>query len=134
MMSKDPGDVMSDPTHGRETARGLDRPPDGGCTTPRIALSVDRIAAFCSRWRVMELAVFGSVVRDDFGPDSDVDVLVKFDPGARRTLFDIVRMQDELSGMVGRNVDLTTRAAVEGSRNHIRRKAILETAQVVYAA
>ena len=78
--------------------------------------------------------MFGSVVRDDFGPDSDVDVLVEFDPEAHPTLFDIVRMQDELSGMFDRNVDLITRAAVEGSRNHIRRKAILETARVVYAA
>lgn len=134
MMSKVPDDVMYDPIHGREAASGFDRPPDGCSTTSRIALSVDRIATFCSRWRVTELALFGSVVRDDFGPDSDVDVLVEFDPEAHPTLFDIVRMQDELSGMFDRNVDLITRAAVEGSRNHIRRKAILETARVVYAA
>ena len=99
----------------------------------RIAIPSDRIATFCKRWRVAELALFGSVVRDDFGPDSDVDVLVSFDPEARRTLFDIVRMQDELSGILGREVDLVTRAAVEGSRNYIRRKAILESSQVVYA-
>ena len=54
--------------------------------TARIAMPSDRIAAFCKRWRVAELALCGSVVRDDFGPDSDVDVLVSFDPGARRTL------------------------------------------------
>ena len=102
--------------------------------TSQIAIPSDRIARFCRRWQVAELALFGSVVRDDFGPDSDVDVLVSFAPEARRTLFDIVRMQDELSGVLGRDVDLVTRAAVEGSRNYIRRKAILESSQVVYAA
>ena len=100
----------------------------------RIVIPSDRIATFCERWRVAELALFGSVVRDDFGPDSDVDVLISFDPEARHTLFDIVRMQDELSEMLGRDVDLVTRAAVEGSRNYIRRKEILESSQVVYAA
>lgn len=103
-------------------------------SSPRIAIHSDRISAFCERWGVAELAPFGSVVRDDFGPDSDVDVLVSFDPVARHTLLDMVRMEDELSGLFGRNVDLVTRAAVEGSRNHIRRKAILESARVVYAA
>ena len=100
----------------------------------RIAIPSDGIAAFCERWQVAELAFFGSVVRDDFGPESDVDVLVSFDPRARRTLFDIVRMQDELSLVLGQEVDLVTRPSVEESRNYIRRKAILESAQVVYAA
>ena len=100
--------------------------------TVRIAMPSDRIAAFCKRWQIAELALFGSVVRDDFGADSDVDVLVSFDPGARHTLFDVVRMQDELDRIFGRDVDLVTRAAVEGSRNHIRRKAILESSHVVY--
>ena len=62
------------------------------------------------------------------------DVLVRFEPGARRTLFDMVRMQHELSRIFGRHVDLVTRAAVEGSRNHIRKKAILESSQVIHAA
>ena len=61
--------------------------------TTRITIPSDHIATFCKRWRVAELALFGSVVRDDFSPDSDVDVLVSFDPGARRTLFDMVRMR-----------------------------------------
>lgn len=103
-------------------------------TFPRIAIPSDRIAAFCERWRVVELALFGSAITDDFGPRSDVDVLVSFEPGSRHTLFDMVRMEDELSGLFGRNIDLVTRAAVEGSRNHIRRRAILDSAQVVYAA
>ena len=102
--------------------------------TARIAIPSDRIAAFCRRWQIAELALFGSVVRDDFGADSDVDVLVSFDPRAQHTLLDIVRMQDELGRIFERDVDLVTRAAVEGSRNHIRKKAILESSQVVYAA
>ncbi len=101
--------------------------------TAHIDIHPDKLAAFCQRWRVAELSLFGSVIRDDFGPESDVDVLIRFDPQARRTFFDIVRMQDELSGLFGRNVDLVTRAAVEGSRNYIRRKSILDSAQVVYA-
>lgn len=102
--------------------------------TSQIAIPSDRIAGFCRRWQIAELALFGSVVRDDLGPDSDVDVLVSFAPEARRTLFDIARMQDELSGMLGRDVGPVTRAAVEGSRTYIRRKAILESSQVVHAA
>ena len=102
--------------------------------TARIEVPAEGIVAFCERWRVSELALFGSVVRDDFDPESDVDVLVSFDLGARHTLFDIVRMETGLSGVFGRRVDLVTRAALEGSRNYVRRKAILESAQVVYAA
>ena len=94
----------------------------------------DEIAAFCRRWQVVELALFGSALRDDFGPDSDIDLLVSFNPDARPTLFDVVRMQEELSRVLGRKVDLVTRRAVETSRNYIRRRAILGSAQVVYAA
>ena len=99
----------------------------------RIALPSDGLTAFCERWRITELALFGSVLRDDFGPDSDVDVLVSFEPRAAYTLLDIVRMQEELSGVFGRNVDLIERAAVEQTRNYIRRKAILQSAETIYA-
>jgi hypothetical protein len=100
----------------------------------RLALDEDAVAAFCRRWRITELALFGSVLGDDFGPQSDVDVLVTFAPGATWTLFDLAEMQDELSRLMGRDVDLVTRAAVEASRNWVRRKAILESARLVYAA
>jgi uncharacterized protein len=72
------------------------------------------------------------VLRDDFGPDSDVDVLVRFAPDARHSLFDMVRMQNELEGILGRKVDLVSRRGIEASRNPLRRKAILESAEVVY--
>ena len=92
------------------------------------------VTAFCERWQVAELALFGSVLRDDFAPESDIDVLVRLDPKAQRTLLDMVRMQDELSRILGRRVDLVERTAVEASRNYIRREAILRSAETVYAA
>ncbi len=100
----------------------------------RLGVPMSEIAAFCDRWRVAELALFGSVLRDDFGPDSDVDVLVRFKAGQTVGLFAAAKMSRELAEMFAREVDLMTRAAIEGSRNHIRRKAILETVRVVYAA
>ncbi len=89
---------------------------------------------FCRRWKVSELALFGSALRDDFKPESDVDVLVAFAPNAHWSLLDLVKMQDELSTLWKRPVDLVTRRAVERSQNWIRRKAILESAKVVYTA
>ena len=100
----------------------------------RIMIPQEEVAVFCQRWRVVELALFGSVLRDDFGPDSDVDVLVRFESEQTPGLFGIVRMEQELSELLGRQVDVVTRGAVENSRNYIRRKAILNSAQVVYAA
>ena len=99
-----------------------------------IDMPPNEIAAFCKRWQVTELALFGSVLRDDFGPASDVDVLVQFEEDARHTLFDMVHMEEELQEIFGRQVDLLTRRGVENSRNYIRRKAILNTARVIYAA
>jgi predicted nucleotidyltransferase len=92
------------------------------------------LSAFCRRWRISELSLFGSVLRDDFGSDSDLDVLVTFSPDADWGLLDHYHMQQELVTLLGRDVDLLTRRAVEQSRNWLRRRAILSTAQVVYAA
>jgi len=102
----------------------------------RLALPMptDRLAEFCKRWNVKEVALFGSVLRADFRPDSDIDVLVRLRPGARCSLMDMARMQEDLKGVFGREVDLLDREAVERSRNYIRRRAILSSAEVVYAA
>jgi predicted nucleotidyltransferase len=97
----------------------------------RILLSAQEIEAFCHKWEVQELALFGSVLRDDFSMDSDVDVLVTFDPEARRSLFDLIEMQDELEALLHRKVDLVSRG---GLRNPFRRREILGTREVVYAA
>lgn len=100
----------------------------------RIELPRLQIEKFCTKWRIVELALFGSVLRDDFSRDSDVDVLVKFTPEASHSLFDMVRMQEELKALLGRDVDLVSHRGVERSRNYLRRKAILDSAEVVYAA
>ena len=87
------------------------------------------VASFCHRWKIHELSLFGSVLRDDFGPASDIDVLVTFDDDAQWSLWDVTTMQDELSALTRRKVDLVER---DGLRNPFRRDRILETRRVVY--
>lgn len=99
-----------------------------------IPVDKENIKNFCSRWRISELAFFGSVLRDDFRGGSDIDVLVRFHPESEHTLFDLVRIQEELSGILGRNVDLVSRSGIESSRNHFRKSEILNTAKVIYEA
>ena len=89
----------------------------------------DRIAEFARRWKISELALFGSVLRPDFGSDSDVDVLVSFDPAATWSLWDLTTMEDELSSIVGHKVDLVEK---EGLRNPFRRQHILSGRKVIY--
>ena len=98
-----------------------------------VAIAIDRgkIADFCRRWRVVELSLFGSVLRGDFSGDSDVDVLVSFSPQAPWSAFDLVEMREELEILFARPVDLVERAAL---RNPFRREAILRGRKVVYAA
>ena len=93
-----------------------------------------QIEAYCHRWKITELTVFGSVLREDFREDSDVDVLVTFAEDARWSLFDLVTMQDERKDILGREVDLMTRKGVEQSHNPIRREAILRSARPIYQA
>ena len=103
---------------------------------PRVMLNVprERIVDFCKRWKITELAIFGSATRADFHPDSDIDVLVAFAPDASWSLFDHVEMQNELAAIFGRHVDLVSRRGIERSRNPIRRQSILESAEVVYVS
>ncbi len=93
-----------------------------------------KIADFCHRWQIAEFALFGSILREDFRPDSDVDVLVKFSPATHWTLFDMVHMHDELKQIFKREVDLVSRRGLEFGRNPIRREAILSSAKVIYVA
>lgn len=99
-----------------------------------IALPEQQIIEFCQRWQITELALFGSILRDDFRPDSDIDFLVTFATESRWSLFDLVGMEHELEDMLGREVDLVMKKSIEQSHNWIRRKEILGTAQVFYAA
>lgn len=99
-----------------------------------IDIPKDKLINFCRRWKITELALFGSVLREDFSADSDIDVLVSFAPDAEWSLFDHVDMTDELQMIFKRKTDLVSRHGLEQSRNHIRRKEIFETAEVIYAA
>jgi len=96
-----------------------------------VDIPIERMEDFCRKWKIREFSLFGSVLRDDFGPDSDVDVLVSFDPAATWDLFDLVAMRDELMAMFGRAVDLVEK---EGLRNPFRQRRILSTREVIYAA
>lgn len=100
----------------------------------KINLPLEEIARFCSKWKINELSVFGSVLRDDFGPESDLDFLVSFDPESQWSLLDHAQMELDLIEMLGREVDLVSRRAIETSQNPIRKRKILQTAQTIYAA
>jgi predicted nucleotidyltransferase len=100
----------------------------------QIVVRKDRIAAFCQKWKITELALFGSVLREDFRPDSDVDVLVTFSPDSDWGVDHLLDMKEELEALFGRAVDLVEKRLVEESRNYIRRKHILSHMEAVYAA
>jgi uncharacterized protein len=98
---------------------------------PGLQIPYERVVAFCAKWRIQEFSLFGSVLRDDFGPESDVDVLVSFAPDARWNLWDLGVIREELTEILGREVDLVEREAL---RNPYRRRAILNNREVVHAA
>ena len=99
-----------------------------------IQLSQQALAAFCQKWKIKEMSFFGSVLREDFRPDSDIDIMVSFEDDATWGILELVRMKRELKILLGREVDLLTRKSIEQSQNWIRRQEILGTAQVVYVA
>jgi uncharacterized protein len=90
------------------------------------------LAALCRRWKIRSLSLFGSILREDFRPESDIDLLVSFVPEARLSLSDWVALEDELSSLLGRKVDVVDREQVAESPNYIRRRHILESAVPVY--
>lgn len=98
-----------------------------------IDLNSHAIRNFCKKWKITELSVFGSILRDDFGPSSDTDFLVNFDHDATWDLNDVSVMKDELARTMGRPVDLTSRSAIERSDNRFVKKEILLSAEPVYA-
>ena len=100
----------------------------------RISIPKEEVVAFCERWNIVELAFFGSVLRDDFGPDSDIDVLINLRPGTSHRISSILHMEKELGDILGREVDLVFRPDVERSQNYLRREVVLESAEVFYEA
>jgi len=97
----------------------------------RIDLPKEKITEFCQRWKITEFALFGSVLHDDFGPDSDIDVLVTFTVDCGHSLFDLAQMQEELERILARKVDIVEKASL---RNPFRRHSILNNMEVIYAA
>ena len=100
---------------------------------PRIPIDYEQLKAFCEKWKITEFSLFGSVLTDEFRPDSDVDVMVTFERPTMWSLKDLDRMEDELSEIITRKVDLSTRLGVEYMRNPIRRDSILRGSRVIYA-
>lgn len=96
-----------------------------------VQVPQEQVEAFCRKWKIREFALFGSVLRDDFRPDSDIDVLVEFEPDAQHTLLDRVVMAEELKELFGRDVDLVRKDRIP---NPFRRDHILHHNRVVYAA
>ena len=101
---------------------------------PQVSIPRSRLASFCRDRGIKRLAIFGSALRADFGPESDIDLLVDFEPDRRISLFDMASMEQEFSEILGRKVDMIERSGVERSRNYIRRAEILGTAVTIYAA
>lgn len=98
----------------------------------QMEIPIEQIAELCDHWKITEFALFGSVLRDNFRPDSDIDVLVSFAPTAQRGLTETLQIRDELEALFGRPVDLLVKAAIERSDNWLRRQNILNTARVIY--
>ncbi|MDJ1171549.1 nucleotidyltransferase domain-containing protein [Roseofilum sp. BLCC_M154] len=99
---------------------------------PNIEIDRDRLRALCQQWQIIELALFGSVLRDDFRPDSDVDLLVTWHEQSHWTLLDFAQMHEDFAQLLDRPVDLVSKRAIESSNNPLRREAILNTAQPIY--
>ncbi len=100
----------------------------------QLDLPMGKIESFCRRWKIRQMWLFGSVLNEDFGPASDLDVMVDFAPEAGWSLLDLVGAEQELSVIIGRPVDLIERQCVEQSANWIRRRNILENARTLYVA
>jgi hypothetical protein len=101
--------------------------------TPHFPLSANTLKTFCQKWNITELSLFGSILRDDFRPDSDIDVLVSFAPNSPWTIIDLIVIEQELAALVNRDVDLIEKRVIQNSSNPIRKAAILNSATVVYA-
>jgi len=95
-----------------------------------LQFDLDRVRDFCQRWKIAEFSIFGSALREDFQPESDVDILISFEPDIPWSLFDWVDMIEELKNIFGREVDLVEKS---GLRNPFRRQEILSSRKVIYA-
>lgn len=97
-----------------------------------LTLPMNAIESFCQRWQIAELSVFGSILRDDFNTDSDVDFLYVLKPNTRWRLSDLIDAEEELEKILNRKVDLVGKASIEQSHNWLRKQNILSSAKVIY--
>lgn len=100
----------------------------------QIDIPYFKLEEFCQKWKIIEFSLFGSALREDFHPESDIDVLVTFAPERKISFSDLIQMEDELKEIFGREVDLVEKKSVEQSENYIRRKHILDHLEVIYVA
>lgn len=98
----------------------------------RLGISLPILHEFCQQHKITELSVFGSILREDLNLDSDIDLLVKFDPNAHISLMNMIKIEDELKILLKRNIDLVSKKAIENSKNWIRRQNILNNAEIIY--
>nr|WP_234406534.1 nucleotidyltransferase family protein [Limnothrix sp. PR1529] len=118
-------DYIAEPSNHRQDKGMLKQPL-------KIQIPQQALIAFCQKWQIQEFSFLGSVLRDDFRPDSDIDVMVSFEDSSTWGILELVQMKRELQMLLGRKVDLLTKKSIEQSHSWIRRKEILETAQVAY--
>ena len=98
----------------------------------RLGLSSNDISIFCQRWGISAMALFGSILRDDFTEESDIDILLTFEPNVRQGLLTLAKIKHKLEEQLHRPVDITIKESIETSENWIRRREILTTAQTIY--
>lgn len=103
-------------------------------TLMNIEINDQRLNEICSNYAIKELALFGSALRSDFRSESDIDLLVEFKPDSGISLFDIVDLKNEFEMLFGREVDIVSKNAIKKSRNHLKRKGILENYKIIYAS
>jgi predicted nucleotidyltransferase len=97
---------------------------------PQVHLDRKRLSEFCHKWKIRELSLFGSALREDFGPESDLDFLISFEPDAGWDLWDLVSLREDLSAIANREVDIVVKEAL---RNPYRRKEILAHREILHA-
>jgi len=103
-------------------------------TIRNINIQEEQLGEICKKYKIRELAIFGSALREDFNEKSDVDLLVEFKPDSGISLFDIVDLKEAFESFWGREVDIVSKKAIQMSRNYLKKKAILDNYKVIYAS
>jgi len=102
-------------------------------TIQKIQISEDQLSSICNKYLIKELSIFGSALRKDFDEDSDIDLLIEFKPEAAVSLFDLIDVKEDFEKLFGREIDIVSKNAIKRSNNYIRKKAILENYNTIYA-